>query len=218
MILIATNEPARLERWRVAAGRFSKELVDARTIGVVHQGLARKPDALVLLDLDLPDLNDGDGVEALLAEFHNARILAFSSHYSDAEGEVLVGVGVQGYLSMDAPADRITQALDRVMQGEMWLTRHLMEYILKHDQQARAMRRNTGVHSKLMELTPRQLEVALMVANGLSNKAIGKRLMISERTVKAHVSAILERTAAQSRTELAVQLSDYTPAGNRQQH
>jgi DNA-binding NarL/FixJ family response regulator len=209
MILVTTNDPERLEVWREAARRVSDDILEVKTFEQLRGRLASVPDALVLLDLELPSLHDGDGVEALMAEFHNARLLAFTPGCSDAEGELLVRIGVQAYLPMDAGYEHIKNALTSVGKGELWLTRHLMEYIVKHDQKTAALRRNANEDSILAGLTPRQQEVALMVTQGLTNKAIAQHLGISERTVKAHLTAIFERTSLQSRTELALSLSGH---------
>jgi DNA-binding NarL/FixJ family response regulator len=115
----------RLESWREAVASVSEEAFAAGDCAVLRQRLAEQPDALPLLDPDLPGLHDGDGVEALLAEHHSARIVAFPSRYSDAEGERLVHIGVQGYLSADADAPVISRAVALVRSGSMWLSRPL---------------------------------------------------------------------------------------------
>lgn len=208
MILICTHEPARLERWRSAVAGVCEESFAAGACDVLRERLVEQPDALLLLDLELPNLHDGDGVEALLAEYHSVRILAFSSRYRDAEGEHLVHIGVQGYLPADADASVISRAVARIRSGSMWLSRPLMECVIRHYRQSDDLRRHREARDQLAQLTPRQQEVARMVAEGLPNKTIARRLQISERTVKAHLSAIFERTTTQSRTELALQLGE----------
>jgi two-component system, NarL family, nitrate/nitrite response regulator NarL len=207
MILICTHEPARLGRWRAAVAGVCEEAFAAGACDVLRERLVEQPDALLLLDLALPNLHDGDGVEALLAEHHSVRILAFSSRYSDAEGEHLVHIGVQGYLSANADASVISRAVARIRSGSMWLSRPLMECVIRHYRQSDDLHSHREARGRLAQLTPRQQEVARMVAEGLPNKAIARRLQVSERTVKAHLSAIFERTATSSRTELAVRLS-----------
>lgn len=203
MILICTHDPDRRQAWRAAIAGTGEDAVVAGSCPEVRRHLEEAPEAVLLLDLDLPNLHDGDGVEALLARHHGARILALSPRCTDAEGERLVHIGVQGYASSGASGSVIAQAVARIRDGGMWLSRRLMEYVIRHYRQIESARGR----DELAVLTPRQQEVVRMVARGLPNKRIARELGISERTVKAHLSATFERTAARTRTELVARFA-----------
>lgn len=215
MVLIVTDVPAQRERWQSAACRIAREQLTVTTLDELRQCLTAAPAAAVLLDLAWSGVQQAGGVESLLADFHSARVVACSPHCSDAEGEALVLVGVQGYLDVNSDAAQVSQALQHVLAGDMWLSRHLMEYVLRHYQQQNKHNGRLHHHHALAALTPRQQQVAMTVAQGMNNKSIARYLNISERTVKAHLSAIFERTGSQSRTELASLLGNGQPRKGR---
>jgi DNA-binding NarL/FixJ family response regulator len=114
----------------------------------------------------------------------------------DQAGEALAA-GARGVLLRDTPADRLGAALEAAVRGLVVLDESLAEGWL---------RRPAPAGASLPEpLTPRELEVLELLAQGLSNKAIAARLGISDHTAKFHVNAILGKLGAQSRTEAIVQ-------------
>jgi DNA-binding NarL/FixJ family response regulator len=104
--------------------------------------------------------------------------------------------GIRGLLSRDAGAEILVSALQAVAQGMVVLDPELADSVLP------TIDDPTG--TLVEELTPREIEVLQLLAEGLSNKAIAHRLDISEHTVKFHVNAILGKLGAQSRTEAVV--------------
>lgn len=104
--------------------------------------------------------------------------------------------GARGLLPRDSSAERLVAALTAVTQGLMVLEPSLVPPLL-------AAREPTSP-SLVEELTPREMEVLALLAEGLPNKAIARRLDISEHTVKFHVNAVLAKLGAQSRTEAVV--------------
>lgn len=202
MILVVTEVPEYRGRWHSAACRIAREQLVVTTLEELRQHLIAAPAAVVLLDLGWSGLKQAGGVESLLADFHSTRFVACSSHCNDVEGETMVLVGAQGYLDAGSDEAQVSQALQHVLEGEMWLSRHLMEYVLRHYQQHGLHNDRPHRHNALATLTPRQQQVAITVAQGMSNKLIAQHLNITERTVKAHLSAIFERTGSRSRTEL----------------
>ena len=168
--------------------------------------LTRHPDAIVLLDLAFPELHDGDGVESLLAHHHDARIIILTNRAGNAECLRLLRLGIRGYLSARAAAPRVRQALDRVVAGEIWAPRRLISKLLD-EYRHHAERTSQAIPETDDDLTVRQHEVIALVAEGLHNKQIARALDISERTVKAHLSAIFKRTGTSNRTELALRFS-----------
>lgn len=137
---------------------------------------------LILLDISLPGISGLEGVKLLQRVFPNARILIVSGSDS-LTSEQIVQLGVAGFLSKTAEAREIEQAIERALtQGGPVLSSSPRE-------------------GAAAGLTPRQLEVLGLLAQGQSNRAIANRLGVAENTVRVHVSAVLDFLGVSSRTE-----------------
>jgi DNA-binding NarL/FixJ family response regulator len=159
-----------------------------------------RPD-VVLLDLEMPEL---DGVEALArlrAASPAVRALVFTAFDTDERILSAVRAGAQGYLLKGAPREELFRAIRVVSQGGSLLQPVVASKLLQR------MARPGGDEAPAT-LTSREVEVLRLLAQGRANKEIAADLVISERTVKFHVSAILSKLGAGNRTEavrLAVQ-------------
>jgi DNA-binding NarL/FixJ family response regulator len=159
----------------------------------VERVASLQPDVL-LLDLEMPEM---DGVEALsrLRETGaRVRTIVFTAFDTDERILGAVRAGAQGYLLKGAPREELFNAVRVVHAGGSLLQPLVASKLLRQVRQGPAK-------PDLEPLTPRELEVLRLVAQGLLNKEIATRLGISERTVKFHVSAILGKLGAGNRTE-----------------
>lgn len=153
-----------------------------------------QPD-LLLLDLEMPDL---DGVETLrrLAEYDQSgmsavRAIVFTAFDTDDRIVEAVRSGAKGYLLKGAPRDELFNAIRVVHSGGSLLQPLVASKLIN--------RLNQPTRPEL--LTEREREVLGLVAQGLANKAIAAQLVVTERTVKFHVSAIMSKLNAANRTE-----------------
>ena len=157
--------------------------------------MAGRPD-VVLMDLVMPS---GDGVEAIgavAAAAPGARVLVLSSFSDDERIFAAVQAGAAGYLLKDVEPDRLAEAIRDVHAGRP---------ALHPDVAARLMRRVADPSGPLRErLTPREGEVLQLLVEGCANKQIARRLRITEKTVKTHVSSILQKLGVADRTAAAV--------------
>ncbi len=161
----------------------------------VEAALAARPD-VVLMDLVMPD---GDGVEAirdLLAAAPGTRVLVLSSFADDEKVFAAMQAGAAGYLLKDVAPDQLAEAVRDVHRGRP---------ALHPDVAARLMRRVADPGGPALEvLTPRERDGLQLVVEGFANKQIARRLRITEKTVKTHVSSILQKLGVHDRTAAAV--------------
>ncbi len=199
-VLVVASSP-------LARAGLSALLEGAAGINVIGQsaGDSDLPDAL---DVYRPDALVWDmGWEPLqnlerLNEVRDAAVLALIADEATAlEGAAaLIGAGARGLLLQDARSDVLIAALNALGQGLVVLLPAVAEML-----RAEPLINNESTAAPLVDaLTPRELEVINLIAEGLPNKNIAAKLKISEHTVKFHVNAILTKLGAQSRTEAVV--------------
>lgn len=156
---------------------------------------ASRPD-VVLMDLQMPAMDGVAATRAILDEGLDTQVVILTS-YSD--GERIIGAldaGAVGYLLKDAEPEDILEGIRAVSRGESPL----------HPRAARQLltSRRSGADERAPQLTERETEVLRLVRQGLANKQIARRLGISERTVKAHLTSVFQRLAVADRTQAAL--------------
>jgi DNA-binding NarL/FixJ family response regulator len=149
----------------------------------------RQPD-VILLDLKLPGATALEGVTSFAGR--GRGIVVFTAHDADDEVFGAIRGGARGYLLKGSPAAEIAEAIRLVHAGESYLSPRIAAKLVKD---VAAPRGRTGV------LSPRERGVIRLVAAGLSNRQIGETLSITERTVKFHVTAILNKLGAENRAQ-----------------
>jgi two-component system, NarL family, response regulator LiaR len=161
----------------------------------VAAAAAGRPD-VVLMDLVMPE---GDGIAAireLAAAAPEVRVLVLTSFGDDERVFAAMQVGAAGYLLKDVEPDALADAIREVHRGRP---------ALHPDVAGRLMRRVADPAGAAVEqLTPREREVLQLVVEGYANKQIARRLRITEKTVKTHVSSILGKLGVPDRTAAAV--------------
>lgn len=153
---------------------------------------------LVLLDLNMPGVRGFSGLLLLRAQFPDIPVMVVSAVEDQSVIRRCFDLGASGYLSKSESAVRIRKSIDTVLEGGLWVPEGVT--LEGEDEQ-------TEVLSRLATLTPQQVRVLMMLSDGLMNKQIAYELSISEATVKAHVSAILQKLNVDSRTQAVIAAS-----------
>ncbi|AXU93894.1 MAG TPA: two-component system response regulator NarL [Erwinia persicina] len=154
---------------------------------------------LILLDLNMPGMNGLETLEQLRATDACGHIVVFS--VSDYEDDVINALkrGADGYLLKDMEPEALLECLHRAAAGELVLSDTLPPVLAASLRQQR-----TPVQTGTPEFTTRERDVLRLIAQGMSNKLIARRLGISESTVKVHVKHLLKKLQMKSRVEAAV--------------
>jgi DNA-binding NarL/FixJ family response regulator len=144
---------------------------------------------VVLMDLRMPEMEGTEAIVALRKIQPGLRILVLTNYESDEYILRAMQAGAMGYLLKSSPQDEILHAVKRVNKQERYLSPQLASKFLE------AMNRE--------ELSLRELEVMTLVARGMTNKEIGQRLFIGEKTARNHVTSCLVKLHAKDRTQAA---------------
>ncbi|KYD09154.1 response regulator transcription factor [Heyndrickxia sporothermodurans] len=168
-----------------------------------------KPD-VVLMDINMPNKNGIEATRQLVETYPDTRVIILSIHDDENYVTHALKTGATGYLLKEMDSDALIEAVKVVADGGSYLhpkiTRNLVEEFRRL-----ANRQSTGTGYQQPEvvrplhlLTPRECEVLQLLADGKSNRVIGETLYISEKTVKNHVSNILQKMGANDRTQAVV--------------
>ena len=168
---------------------------------------------LLLLDPRLGGISLTQAVAELSVDYPDLRIILLTSPTATpVMDEVkLYKAGVHGFFTHDISTTLLNKAVQAVCNGELWMPRTLISRIIEDLSRKRTPPEDgetTQEGSAVECLTPRELQVARMVHLGGNNKTIARELSISERTVKAHLSAIFRKLNIQNRLHLALFLND----------
>lgn len=176
-------------------------LVEAGDLDAARKAAGDHPDAdLILLDLTMPGVSGLSGLIAFRAEFPNLPVVIVSATDDSTTIRRALELGASGFISKSASVDEIRRGVRAVLQGDVW-TPPGIDLGSEHDQEIAAL------ISRVQTLTPQQGRVLGMLAEGLLNKQIAYELSVSEATIKAHVSAVLQKLGVDSRTQAVIQLS-----------
>jgi DNA-binding NarL/FixJ family response regulator len=153
---------------------------------------------LVFLDLKMPGNSGLTGLSQIRSEFPNILIVVVSAEENPSVIIKALNLGASAFIPKSTSLDSITEAVSQVLNGNEWLPEsllHLSEQQLNGD---------SDLLQRIEQLTPHQLKVLAMMADGLLNKQIAYELDISESTVKQHASACLRKLNVINRTQAGV--------------
>jgi NarL family two-component system response regulator LiaR len=172
----------------------------------VEQARRLQPD-VVLLDLVMPVLGGIEAIPRIIEGSPRSRVIILTSFGEEDKLLPAIRAGAQGYLLKDIPPNELVQAVRAAYLGKVQLhpdiARTLMTAVAAREAQPAPPASPTSA-APPDDLTERELEVLRLIAAGLNNRQIAGRLVISEKTVKTHVSSILGKLHVADRTQAAV--------------
>ncbi len=152
---------------------------------------------LVLLDLSMPGVRGFSGLMYLRAQHPDTPVVVVSGNEDRSVMRRCIDFGASGYIPKTTDIEAMRAAIRAVLEGQTWTPPDV-------DLAAPADKETADLVRRLASLTPQQVRVLMMLSEGLLNKQIAYELTVSEATVKAHVSAILQKLGVDSRTQAVI--------------
>ena len=155
---------------------------------------------LILLDLTMPGVRGFSGLMYLRAQYPSVPVVVVSGNDDPTVIRRCMDFGASGFIPKTLNIEEMRAAIGTVLKGGVWTPPDV-------DLDAGTDSETAGMLARLATLTPQQVRVLMMLSEGLLNKQIAYELSVSEATVKAHVSAILQKLGVESRTQAVIAAS-----------
>jgi DNA-binding NarL/FixJ family response regulator len=152
---------------------------------------------LILLDLRMPGTRGFSGLMYLRAQYPSVPVVVVSANDDPAAIRRCMEFGASGFIPKTLGVEAMRAAISRILNGGVWTPPDV-------DLQAGSDNETAALLTRMATLTPQQVRVLMMLSEGLLNKQIAYQLGVSEATVKAHVSAILQKLGVESRTQAVI--------------
>jgi DNA-binding NarL/FixJ family response regulator len=184
------------------------EILEAGSLDELTQLLATAGEIdLVLLDLTMPGVHGLSGLLYLRAQHPEVPVVIVSASDDPSTIRRCIDCGASGFIPKSQPVEAMRDAIRRIMGGEVWLPTDL-------DLSSVPTGETAELVSRMSTLTPQQVRVLMMLGEGLLNKQIAFKLGVSEATIKAHVSAILQKLGVDSRTQAVIAINKIAGSGD----
>src|SRR6266446_5084624 len=199
-LVIADDHPLFRGALREAvSGLFEDvEIAEAGSFEDVTKLLERGAEVdLILLDLAMPGVRGFSGLMYLRAQYPSVPVVVVSANDDPAVIRRCMEFGASGFIPKTLGVEAMRVAIARVLEGGVWTPPDV-------DLEAGTDAETADLMARLATLTPQQVRVLMMLSEGLLNKQIAYNLGVSEATIKAHVSAILQKLGVESRTQAVI--------------
>jgi DNA-binding NarL/FixJ family response regulator len=174
------------------------DIAEAGTFEQMAELLERGGDVdLVLLDLTMPGVRGFSGLMYMRAQYPSVPVIVVSANDDPSAIRRCMEFGASGFIPKTLGVDAMRAAISRILNGGVWTPPDV-------DLSAGSNTEATNLMARMATLTPQQVRVLMMLSEGLLNKQIAYQLGVSEATVKAHVSAILQKLGVESRTQAVI--------------
>ncbi|MBY6191155.1 response regulator [Microbulbifer agarilyticus] len=167
------------------------DLLQSEDLDSTLERLSQSEVDLLLLDLNMPGSEGFSGLARIRNDFPAVPVVVVSGSDKHSVIQQASGLGASGFLSKTARPDEILQCIECVLSGDQWFSEEALQ-----------AETESALADKLTQLTPQQLKIFQMIAQGMLNKQIAYDLDITEPTVKSHVTAILRKLELRDRKQL----------------
>ena len=201
-VLIADDQSMVRAGFRMLlSGEPDIEVVAEASNGLEAVAQARRPDlTVILMDIRMPELDGLEATRRILAANGAARVLILTTFGLDEYVYEALSAGASGFVLKDDPPEQLISAVRTVAAGNALLSPAITKQVIRKF--ARIPR--AAAPKELGELTEREHEILRLIATGLSNAEIGRKLFIGETTVKTHVTHILQKLGLRDRVQAVV--------------
>ncbi|WP_435969239.1 response regulator [Streptomyces sp. Qhu_M48] len=169
----------------------------------IAQVAALHPD-VVLMDIRMPELNGIEATREIVAADADAKVLVLTTFDLDEYVYQALRAGASGFLLKDASARQLADGVRVVAAGEALLAPTVTKRLIDEFAKAPGSSPRPPAMARIGELTERETEVLVLIAQGLSNSEIAEHLVVAESTIKTHVSRVLVKLGLRDRTQAAV--------------
>jgi DNA-binding NarL/FixJ family response regulator len=210
-LIIADDHPLfRAALREVVARQLSgAQIIEVSSLDALQRAIADHPDSdLILLDLRMPGARGLSSLLHLRAEYPAVPIVVVSASEDAGVVQRTLDFGASGFIPKSASIETIGESLRTVLDGGISAP-------LLPERRTRAEEQDRELARRLSTLTPQQLKVLVMLAEGQSNKDIAGHLAITEATVKAHITGILRKLGIERRTQAAILAQRLMQTGSR---
>jgi DNA-binding NarL/FixJ family response regulator len=210
-LIIADDHPLFRAALREVVGRQipGAKVIEVSSLDALQGAIANHPDSdMILLDLRMPGARGLSSLLYLRAEYPAVPIVVVSATEEPSVVQRALDFGASGFIPKSSSIETIGDSLRTVLDGGICAP-HLPDRRSQAEEQDRELAR------RLSTLTPQQLKVLVMLAEGHSNKHIAAHLAITEATVKAHITGILRKLGIERRTQAAVLAQRLMQTGER---
>jgi DNA-binding NarL/FixJ family response regulator len=172
--------------------------IAADGVDAVDQALLHRPD-VVVMDLRMPNLDGAQATARIRAELPQTQVLVLTTYADDDALFPALQAGARGYLTKNASAEEIEQALSALGRGQTHLAPEVQQRLVAASLDARAA--GPGPMAPPDGLSAREVEVLTLIAAGLSNAEIARELVLSNATIKSHINHIFAKIGARDRAQ-----------------
>ena len=203
MLILACANKKILKRWQNAfEGEKNYLVVD--TFSSLVNRIKKQSDITLVLHSALPGIDNNISISELRNKYPDIRLMVLVDVPDERQGVGFIRSGILGYANALIMPDILREAIKVIELGEIWVSKRLLEWMVNHCSDIERQPKDMGSYLALETLTPSEKHVIECLVEGNNNKEIARKLNITERTVKAHLTSIYSKTGVKDRLHRAL--------------
>ena len=199
-VMIVDDQEIIIQGLKMILSQFEniKVIAVANTVEKALEKCSYESVDVILMDIKMPEINGIQGIRLIKNKYPDIEIIIFTTFKDDEFIQKGLAYGASGYLLKDATPDEIKNSIEEIYNGGAVIESSIAKKLIK------SMSHKEISSTEVNQLTPRELEISILVGQGLNNKEISKTLFLSEGTIKNHLSNIFSKLDIRDRTQLAI--------------